>query len=92
MRERDLYEASRATRFPAPKSIITPRNSTGRLLLLSIPRGVYLQDVGKHNVLYDASSRNATIINFEDYGQCSAEYTKFLGARERVGRLGPGDL
>ena len=92
MRERNLYEASRVSRFSAPESIITPRNSTARLLLSSIPRGVYLQNVGKHNVLYDANSRNATIIEFEDYDQCSPEYNKFLGARERVGSFGPGDL
>lgn len=46
--------------------------------------GIYLQDVGRHNVLYARQSKKVTMLDFEHYGQCTPHHHRDLEAPELI--------
>lgn len=53
--------------------------------------GIYLQDAGKYNVLYNSTTRRTTLIDFEHYGHAT-EHHRTLDAPEMFDIFGDEDV
>lgn len=55
--------------------------------------GIYLQDLGRHNVLYARNTGKATMADFEYYGQCTERHMQLIdNAPELVAIFGHSGL
>lgn len=54
--------------------------------------GIYLQDAGRHNVLYARQSKKVMMLDFEHYGQYTPHHHRDLEAPELIEIFGASGL
>lgn len=53
--------------------------------------GIYLQDAGKHNILFNRTTRSVTLVDFEHYGHAT-EHHRTLDAPEMFDTFGDVEI